>query len=314
MMEILSIHIHQHQLLTTEYHEMNTSIILGIIDFLATQIENDSFFDGSKTQYPQHLLDIVQYDDEEVKKKGEELIHTICRIVYSTQLKRTNDIRVSVFNLCLQNSRSRRKEKKIGLPQDVLEDMKKNSFTQNGYSSSIPSSSSSSSSPMTSFVSTSYNNSLIEDNMYYYPSRRTFVSKEVTESTQHYYTRYDNGNIFMIENSNDFQNSRKSHVPYNSNSDDSSDDGIIVQKSHNDHSISSDDENSILSETSQTKQKLSKITHILDVTVTLYQSVPYITILKEKYSSLYNQLVESLDQLTDIVILRFLYNSIVIIY
>ena len=97
MMEILSIHIHQHQLLTTEYHEMNTSIILGIIDFLATQIENDSFFDGSKTQYPQHLLDIVQYDDEEVKKKGEELIHTFCRIVYSTQLKRTNDIRVSVF-------------------------------------------------------------------------------------------------------------------------------------------------------------------------------------------------------------------------
>ena len=88
---------------------------------------------------------IVQYDDEEVKKKGEELIHTFCRIVYSTQLKRTNDIRVSVFNLCLQNSRSRRKEKKIGLPQDVLEDMKKNSFTQSGSSSSIPSSSSSSS-------------------------------------------------------------------------------------------------------------------------------------------------------------------------
>lgn len=302
MMEILSIHIHQHQLLTTEYHEMNTSIILGIIDFLATQIENDSFFEGSKTQYPQHLLDIVQYDDEEVKKKGEELIHTFCRIVYSTQLQRTNDIRVSVFNICLQNSRSKRKEKKIGLPQDILEDMKKNSFTQSGSSSSIPSSSSSSS-PVTSFVSTSYNNSLIEDNTYYYPVRRTLVSKEVINSSQHYYTRYDNGNIFMIENSNDFQNSRKSHVPYNTNSDDSSDDGIIVQKSYNDHSISSDDENSILSETSQTKQKLSKITHILDVTVTLYQSVPYITILKEKYSSLYNQLVESLDQLTDIVMI-----------
>ena len=82
---------------------------------------------------------------------------------------------------------------------------------------------------------------------------------------------------------------------YPSQDEDSIDEGIIAQTQFNqrisDSTLPDDREEEVF----------KHINRVMYVAVTLYQSSPFVVLLENKYSNLYRQLLDSLDQLDDFV-------------
>lgn len=259
--------------LAEQYEKKKDHIVLGIFSFLASQVDNDTFCKLGQQNFAQYITQIVDYPNDYVYAECEKVIHLYCEAGFKVD-SQVKDLRYLIFRQCLNNCRPNNLKPSVYPPVSLyppnfkLPKSARRVVQQPPIQVESPNQSNSS-----SFVE-----SADSSPQYVHKKRTTVFATDRTSILDR------NSNAYVM----DYHNTRKSF--FFDPSDDSSSDSFPEDGSE-DHSNDPD------------FKLMASISSVLNVMVTFYQCVPFITILQEKYSTFYEQLLESFNQLKEYVII-----------
>lgn len=278
--------------LTAYSMNINTTSVLGNIQFISSQIDNPDFCRNRKNSHAQALMQVMEYPDSTVKEKAQSLISLFCQKGNQLGRESPNDLRRMVYKLCLSNKHYKTL---LSLSSDLStsEYDSKRSVSQGNSNTSIASMN------RDDLFVTSLMSMRGFDNEGSFYSRKTIVSADITpEVYQPVDARIDdvvyrNSNAFFIESSkSDKRRSiRRSNDTLNNDSNDS------------DELLNEEEKDGFIDDYFYTEENsmFENMEQIIYVMVTLYQCVPFICVIKQHYSNFYTQVLDCFEQLRSFV-------------
>lgn len=279
--------------LTTYSMSINKASVLGMIQFISSQIDNSEFCRNRKNSHAKALMEVMEYPDNTVKEKAQSLISLFCQKGNQLGREPANDLRRMVYKLCLNN-------KYFKTVLFLSSDLSTSEYDSKRSNSQGNSSTSVASMNHDEHFMGSIGNIRDMTNERSFYSRRTIVSTDIApEVSQPLDTSitdvvYRNSNAFFVESiqSDERRSIRRSNDVFNNDSDNDIDELLSEEEKGGSgiHDFSSE-ENSMFVNMEQ----------IIYVMMTLYQCVPFICIIKKRYSNFYNQVLDCLGQLCSFV-------------